>query len=118
MTVLLNSPTSSLEMRNVMRPGDGTFTNCHVSSFPGRPPKVTRTYDDEKEAFASLRLVLQSRYPGEYVAIANGEVYGHDRSRLKLAQRFFAERGRGPVYIGFVGPQQVLRVPTPFIRRR
>ena len=118
MTTILNEPTRRFDLPNIVHSREDTFTSCHFSSFPGRPAQATRTYDDEKEAFVSLRMMLQSRYSGEYVAIAHGEVYGHDRSRLRLAQRFFSERGQGPVYIGFVGRQQVLRVPTPFIRRR
>jgi hypothetical protein len=115
--IVLSAPTRHVDIRASVRPGDGTFTSCHASSFPGLQPRGARTYADEKDAFRALRLMLQSRYPGEYVAVANGEVYGHDPSRWKLAQRFFGERRQGPVYIGFVGQQQVIRVPTPFIRR-
>jgi hypothetical protein len=117
---VLNETKQSIEVRNPPQlPGVDTFTNYRSLFFlPQSLPVAARTYDDEKEAFRSLRMMLQSRYPGEYIAIAGGAVYGHDRSRLRLAQRFFAERGQGPVYIGFAGPRPVIRIPTPFIRRR
>jgi hypothetical protein len=120
MTVhVLNETIQSIEVRNTPQlPGVDTFTDYRSFFLPQSLPTGARTYDDEKEAFRSLRMMLHSRYPGEYVAIAGGTLYGHDRSRLRLAQRFFNERGQGPVYIGFVGLQQVIRVPTPFIRRR
>lgn len=119
MTVhILNETIQSIEVRNTPQlSGADTFTD-YRSFFPQSCVSAARTYGDEKEAFRSLRMMLHSRYPGEYVAISGGAVYGHDRSRLRLAQRFFAERRQGPVYIGLVGPQRPLRVPTPFIRRR
>jgi hypothetical protein len=118
MTVLLNEPSQRIDVPNIVHSREGTFTECHFSTFPEPPPRATRTYDDEREAFLALRMMLLSRYPEEYVAIANGKVYGHDRSRLRLAQRFFGEQTRGPVHIGFVGHRQVIRIPTPLSRTR
>jgi len=93
-----------------------TFVSWH-SAFPEPILKTApRTFDDEKQSFQSILPMLNSRYPGEYVAIARGTVVDHDRSRLQLARRFFS-RFNEPVYIGFVGQHDVVRVPTPFIRR-
>lgn len=119
-TRILNEPIRRADntLRGLLQFRADTITSCHASTFPESRSITVRTYDDEKEAFQSLRMMLESRHPGEYVAIKQGAVVDHDRSRLKLVQRFFGEGGEGPVYVGFVGPQQVIRVPTPVIRRR
>jgi len=73
---------------------------------------------DEKAVFLSMLPLLYSRYPGEYVAIAKGDIVDHDRSRLQLVRRFFSDHPATPVYIGLVGPRDIARIPTPFTRRR
>ena len=117
-TILLLEPIrhTSTGLSDNMTQRVDTFVGT-PDTYPPIQPKAHRDYDDEKEAFLALQSMLQSRCPGEYVAIFNGTVYGHDRSHLRLVQRFFAEKGQGPVYVGFVGPRPVLRIPTPIIRR-
>lgn len=85
--------------------------------FPERGLQATRTFADEKEAFLSMLPMLHARYPGEYVAVAKGSVVDHDPSRAKVVRAFFRRFSDTPVYVGFVGARDVIRVPTPFIHR-
>lgn len=72
----------------------------------------------ERDAFDALLPMLRITHPGQHVVIQNGVVVDQDVSRQRLLRRFFGVvRGGEPVYIGFVGPQRAVRVPTPFFRR-
>jgi hypothetical protein len=95
-----------------------TFTLQGWDYYPLTLASGARTYEDEKMAFQALQGMLRARHPGEYVAIWRGEAVDHDPSQLRLVQRFFGAGRTGPVYVGFIGPRQVIRIPTPFVRRR
>ena len=71
----------------------------------GSSEPTVRTFSDEKKAFRSALPMLLSRHGGEWVAISDGCVADHDRDRKALTRRFFQNRTRGPVFIGFVGPR-------------
>ena len=83
------------------------------------PEKIPRTFESERDAFEALLPTLKITHSGHHVAIQNGAVVDQDISRQRLLRRFFgrAERAGEPVYIGFVGPQRSVRIPTPFFRR-
>jgi len=72
-----------------------------------------RTFSDERAAFLSLLPALRARYPGQYVAVSNGDVVIHGISRRDVTRRFFAGR-KGPVYIGPVNPRRAVRQASPF----
>jgi hypothetical protein len=80
-------------------------------------PAIPGSFEDEKAAFTSRLPTLQIQYPGEFVAIYRGTVVEHDKMRSVVTRRFFDRFGDVPVYIGFVGPKRVTRIPTPFVRR-
>lgn len=81
------------------------------------PEQTARTFENERDAFRALLATLQVTHPGEHVVIQNGAVADHDVSRPRLLRRFFGQDRQEPVYIGFVGPRRVARVPTPLFRR-
>lgn len=118
MTIITNDPAiapirvdaSQLELR------DNTFVRWERGSPEWGTALAPRTFFDERDAFRSLLPALRFRHPGEYVAIANGDVVVHGPSRGDVTRRFFADR-RGPVYIGPVGPRRVVRQASPFRSR-
>lgn len=121
MTVIItNEPvkTASTDMSALERRGD-TFVTWRASVFPESATGLgaPRTFEDEKKAFGSMLPLLYSRHAGEYVAVARGTIVDHDRSRVQLVRRFFGRFSGTPVYVGFVGPRDVAKVPTPIIRR-
>ncbi len=76
-------------------------------------------YAAERAAFRRLLPALARSHGGQFVAIHRGQPWGFDASRNELVRRFFTQNARGTaVYIGFLGPKPVVRVPTPSIRRR
>lgn len=75
-------------------------------------------YELEKAEFRRLLPTLHRQYAGQFVAICDGQVWGSDVSRNALVSRFFEVYPEGrAVYIGFVGPRPVLRLPTSLVRR-
>lgn len=60
------------------------FPAVHVN--PERAPM-----EREQAAFRRLHPELVVRYPNEFVAIHNGKVVGHDKSRLELVARIDEE---------------------------
>jgi len=119
MTIITNDPVGreSTDMPKELSRRADTFVSWH-SAFPEPALRTApRTFEDEKEAFLSMLPMLASRHPGEYVAISKGAIADHDRSRLQVVRRFFSRYTGTPVYVGFVGQRDVVRVPTPFFRR-
>ena len=120
MTVITNEPMRpavSTDMTAFERRAD-TFVTWQMSVYPesSQGPGTTRTF--EKATFRSMLPLLYSRHRGEYVAVARGEIADHDPVRAQLVRRFFSSPfSNNPVYIGYVGPREVVRVPTPIIRR-
>ena len=92
----------------------GVDPHSIVYRLPADPPS---SYESEREAFNQM-LPNLGQYSGQFVAIHRGEIAGNDRSQHELAQKFFADHPGAAVYIGFVGPRRVLKIPTPLIRRR
>jgi hypothetical protein len=82
------------------------------------PEQTARTFESERDSFEALLPTLMTTHAGQHVVIQNGIVVDQDVSRQRLLKRFFGVvHGNDPVYIGFVGPQRAVRVPTPFFRR-
>jgi|SRR5712691_3525570 len=109
--------TESTSLKGPLLRAD-TFISGYIL-FPQTGPTASgRTFQDEREAFALLLPELGARHPGEWVAISGGAVAEHDRDRKVVTLRFFQNRNRGPVYIGFVGRNPGIRQATPFRAQR
>ena len=54
---------------------------------------------NEKRAFAVQQMDLQQRYPGEYVAMHDGQVIDHDADLSALHRRVQASVGNVPVLL-------------------
>ena len=119
MTIITNAPAIEPATTSVYAPQPPVVGTC-VQWRRGNPEWGTaltpRTFLDERSAFLSLLPALRSRYPGQYVAVANGDVVVHGISRRDVTRRFFAG-GKGPVYIGPVGPRKAVRQASPFRSR-
>lgn len=117
MTIITNDPVSK-DSTNVssLHQRTDTFVTTRLV-FPELPLAGPRTFADEKATFLSMLPLLYSRYPGEYVAVARGAIVEHGHSKIDVVRRFFSRFTDTPVYVGFVGTRDVVRVPTPFIRR-
>ena len=76
-----------------------------------------RTFLDEKNSFMSMLPTLRWRHPGQYVAVAGGQVVEGGASRNEVTRRYFDGHRRGPVCIGFVGPRKAVRQLSPFRAR-
>lgn len=122
MTVILNKPVSTASSGVTTRwYRDDTYVDSGTvicAAFPPSIPAPARTFADERATFQAMRSMLYSRYPGQWVAISVGQVVEHGDDRKAVTRRFFGRPGRGPVYIGFVGPTPTLRQVTPFRARR
>lgn len=59
----------------------------------------------EAEAFRDLHSALLKEYPGQYVAIHNGELVDHDEDFQALHRRVRQRFGRQPVLLRQVGPE-------------
>ena len=95
-----------------------TFWDQYAVSLEAALLSPARTFADERETFRSALPMLFARHAGEWVAISGGQVVEHDLDRKAVTRRFFQNRTRGPVYIGFVGSSPTIRQATPFRARR
>lgn len=95
-----------------------TFTeSLYISLGPPLQAPWPRTFADERDAFRAMLPMLNARFPALYVAISGGKVVESGPSRREVTRLFFQHYQRGPVYIGFVGPQRIIRQGSPFRSR-
>lgn len=74
-------------------------------------------FQRERTTFRLMLPRLQE-YAGQFVAIHGGRVVTSGTSRNAVIRGFFSEYPENTsVYIGFVGPRPVARVPTPLVVR-
>lgn len=83
-----------------------------------KTPKVarstTRTLATKEAAFRRKLPQLLLRYAGEFVALYQGRVVGHDPDDEALAQQMYAKLGDVPFYIGEVAENpRVYELPSP-----
>jgi hypothetical protein len=118
MIVISNAPAMSAVTTDVsqLHRSDNTCIRWDRGHPEWGTALAPRSFADERTAFLSLLPSLGSRYAGQYVAIANGDIVVHGPSRHEVTRRFFSTR-KGPVYIGFVGPKRVARQTSPFRSR-
>lgn len=65
----------------------------------GAPTDQDGTLADDMRWFEGHRATLLRRYEGQYVAIVDGKVVGHDADFGALADRVFARYGKRPVFM-------------------
>lgn len=74
------------------RPLEEVISDALSEAFPAVHVSPERArMEREQAAFRRLYPELVARYPDEFVAIHNGEVIGHDKSRLELVTRIDEE---------------------------
>lgn len=72
----------------------------------------------DQDWFATNRQDLEERYPGQYVAVVDGEVIDHDPEFAPLARRVLARFGRRPVLMPRCVPDdRVVDLPSPRVQR-
>lgn len=81
-----------------------------------RPPEPDLQAD--QAWFAANRRDLEERYPGQYVAVVDGEVVDHDPEFAPLARRVLAQFGPRPVLMPCCVPDgRVVHLPSPRVQR-
>jgi hypothetical protein len=82
--------------------------------------KAMLDFEEEKSAFEKIRdsLAKDESYRGKYVAIMQGKVIDSDPDKVKLVERIYKKQGYVPLFIGFVGHQKPVEVPSPELLRR
>ena len=85
------------------------LTAPEISWAPDSPNK----WDDEHQAFVAQRVDLLRQYPGEYVAIHQGEVVGHGPDKIAVALQAYREHGRVAIYVGLVSESPILPARQP-----
>jgi hypothetical protein len=79
-----------------------------------QPPKDKWTR--EHQAFRHLLPELLKKYPGQYVAIHEGQVVETGEDKLAVAGRAYARCGYVPIYVGLVTNQATPLVRIPIFR--
>ena len=96
-----------------------TTTAISAGLFSGSSTTADDRMGFQRERMA-FRLMMRQlkQYSGQFVAIHDGRVAAVDASRNAVVRKFFAEHPAGTsVYVGFVGPRPIARVPTPLVAR-
>lgn len=72
-------------------------------------------FEEERSAFEGMldRLRKQEKYVGKYVAVLHGRVIDSDVNKRKLVGRVYERSGYVPLFVGFVGRQRTVEVPSP-----
>ena len=78
--------------------------------------EITRAFAQEVAAFEQLRPALLKQYPGQYVAIYQGEVVASSNEKLALLGRMREQFGNVVCYIEKVAPDSPRTVRMPSIR--
>jgi hypothetical protein len=78
-----------------------------------------RKIQAESRAFDAMKADLLLKYPGEYVAVHNGQVIDHDPDLRTLHLRVYEKYGRTPVLLKQVlaGPERELVIRSPRLER-
>jgi len=78
--------------------------------------EITRAFEQEIAAFEQLRPALLKQYPGQYVAIYQGEVVAINNEKLALLDRVREQFGNVVCYIEKVAPDSPRTVRIPSFR--
>jgi hypothetical protein len=80
-------------------------------------PPAEGKFAQERHAFRRLLPSLVESYSDTFVAIHESEVIDSDIDDALLASRVYKKIGYIPIYVGYVGEERVLRVPSPRMPR-
>lgn len=89
----------------------------------GSQPQLQQPPTDELQAdadwYEAHKAEFLSRYPGEYLAIADRQVIDHDADFSRLAERVFPVRDSRPVFMPkCVDGERVVSLRSPRLRQR
>lgn len=77
--------------------------------------EADEAFEREVAAFKALMPELLKQYPGQYVAIYQGQVAGHGDNRLALVKEVYNQFGEVPCYVEKVTSEPPRRVRIPSI---
>ena len=113
--------TSTYYSNFIELPCDRTGLSIGVYNFRNATdtnnPTIENPIERERQAYESLRSILEREYMGQYVAIYGGNLVDSDVDKGVLLNRFYNQFGNVAVYIKKVGEsERVHKVLTPFRR--
>ncbi len=82
-------------------------------------PKLMEALDSlemEREAFRKMMPRL-GRYRGKYVALKNGTIIAVGNSKEEAALKAYEKVGYSVIYVGYVGEERVVKLPSPRVIR-
>ncbi len=71
----------------------------------------------EKEVFRRMLPELRKKYGGKYVAIKDGAVISVGNSKEEAASKAYEKVGYSVIYVGYVGEERDVRLPSPRVIR-
>jgi hypothetical protein len=77
--------------------------------------EADRAFEQEIAAFEALKAELLVQFPGQYVAIYQGQVVGHGDNRLALVKEVYHQFGEVPCYVEKVTLEPPRRVRMPSV---
>ena len=77
--------------------------------------KTDKAFEKEIAAFEALKAELLVQFPGQYVAIYQGQVVGHGDNRLALVKEVYSQFGEVACYIEKVTLEPSRRVRMPSV---
>lgn len=77
--------------------------------------EADEAFEREVAAFKALKPELLKQYPGQYVAIYQGQVVGHGDNRLALVKEVYNQFGEVPCYVEKVSLEPLRRVRIPSV---
>lgn len=72
-------------------------------------------FEKEVAAFEALKPELLQQYPGQYIAIYQGQVVGHGDNRLSLVKEVYEQFGEVPCYVEKASSELLRRVRIPSV---
>ncbi len=72
--------------------------------------QADKTFEQDAVAFEALLPELLLKYPGQYVAIYQGNIVGNGENRLTLVKEIYSRFGEVPCFVGKVTSQPPRRV--------
>ena len=75
--------------------------------------EAQKAFKQEIAAFEKMKPELLQRYPGQYVAIYQGQVVATGNNRLSLVKEVYDQFGEAPCYVEKVSPKPARRVRIP-----
>jgi hypothetical protein len=77
--------------------------------------EANETFEREIDTFEAMKPELLAQYPGQYVALYQGQVVGNGGNRLALVKEVYSQFGEVPCYVEKVTLQPLRRVLMPSV---